>query len=189
MAPGSSVLEIGAGSGRNLATLIETMNVAAVDDAAERIKALQAKFEQGAARILHAPYNRMPFSDRSFDAVLSTHALLHGTAADVQGVLYEIARVSRPDALLFATFGSQRDARFGEGTRVDEQSFAPVNGDEAGVTHSYFTERELREVLQNFEIERLEEIRVDQIAGRWAHPHTPLRGAVHWFTTLKVLSR
>jgi hypothetical protein len=32
-----------------------------------------------------------------------------------------------------------------------------------------------------FTVVSLEERGVDGVAGRWAHPTTPLRGAVHWF--------
>ena len=168
--PGSAILEIGAGSGRNLAALIATMKVIAIDDS-------------------DVSYDRLPFGDQSFDAVLSTHALLHGTPAEIEATLHEIRRVARPRALIFATFASQRDARFGKGARIGPHSFAPTHGDEAGVTHSYFIERELRALLRDFTIERLEEVDVDRIAGAWAHRQTPLRDAVHWFATLRISSK
>ena len=169
-APGSSILEIGAGSGRNLAALIATMKVIAIDDS-------------------DVSYDRLPFAEQSFDAVLSTHGLLHGTLPDIEATLREIRRVGRPNALVFATFASQRDARFGKGVRAGPQSFALTDGDEAGVTHSYFSEAELRALLRDFTIERLEEVDVDRIAGAWAHMQTPLHGAVHWFAMLRILSR
>ena len=134
-------------------------------------------------------YDRLPFAAQSFDAVLSTHALLHGTPADIEAILREIERVSRADALIFATFGSQGDARFGKGIRIGPRSFAPLDGDEAGVAHSYFTEPELRALLSDFQIECLEEVDVDRIAGAWAHAQSPLLGAVHWFATLRISSK
>ena len=187
--PGSSVLEIGAGSGRNIAALIDAMNVTAIDSDTERVAALQERFADRGVHVSRAPYDRLPFVDQGFDAVLSTHALLHGTPADIEAILREIGRVNRRDALIFATFGSQRDARFGKGARVGAQSFAPTDGDEAGVTHSYFNERELRALLRDFKIERLEEVDVDRIAGAWAHVQTPLHGAVHWFAILRISSK
>ena len=115
-------------------------------------------------------------------AALSTHALLHGSPAEISAALAEIARELSVGAPLFATFGSQRDARFGEGRRLGPATFAPTDGDERGIAHSYFDEAALRGVLdEHFAIEELREVEVDEIVGAWAHASAPLRGAVHWF--------
>ena len=117
-----------------------------------------------------------------YDAALSTHALLHGRACDVARLLADVNASLKNEAPFFATFGSQRDARFGKGIRLDECSYAPESGDEAGVPHCYFEETALRELLAPFvTVESLEQITVDEIAGTWAHAAAPLRGAVHWF--------
>ena len=113
---------------------------------------------------------------------LSTHALLHGTPEEIAALLAEIARGLAAGAPFLATFGSQRDARFGTGTRLGPATFAPTEGDERGVAHSYFDEATLRGVLdEHFAIEDLREVEVDAIAGGWAHERAPLSGAVHWF--------
>lgn len=117
-----------------------------------------------------------------YDAALSTHALLHGRPGDVAAALAQVVGTLESGAPFFATFGSRRDTRFGEGVKVDENSYAPESGDEAGVTHCYFDEPELRALLEpHLVIESLHEIGVDEIAGKWAHRAAPLRGAVHWF--------
>ena len=182
---GLDVLEIGPGSGRNFAMLIAKADVTAFESDEKRAAALRAAFPDHARRILNGSYARMPFADRSFSAVLSTHALLHGEPHDIEMALKEIARVSRHGARLFATFGSQRDARFGKGTRLGPQCFAPTAGDETGVAHTYFGEAKLRSLLSDFKIERLDEVQVDAIAGTWAHAQKPLRDAVHWFVVAR----
>lgn len=122
-----------------------------------------------------------------YDAGLSTHALLHGRVYDVARTLAEVAASLKNDAPFFATFGSRRDARFGTGTKLDEFSYAPESGDEAGVPHCYFEESELRRLLAaHLTIESLEQIEVDEIAGKWAHVAAPLRGSVHWFLRARV---
>jgi hypothetical protein len=118
----------------------------------------------------------------SFDALISTHGFLHGTVAEITKRLELIARRLKPRGLLFATFGSTRDARFGEGRRIDVSTYAPLHGDERGVAHCFFTRSQLERVLDSrYDVESLAERRVDAVAGRWAHPGTPLRKAVHWF--------
>jgi hypothetical protein len=154
---GATVLEIGRGSGRNTAALTAAGHIVVG---------------------LNDPV--------SADAALSTHALLHGTRADVAALLEEIAERLRPGAPFYGTFGSTEDARFGEGTRIDDGCYAPSGGDEAGVAHAFFDEAALREMLQpRWEIDRLDHVRVDDVAGAWAHLERPLRDAYHWFARLR----
>jgi hypothetical protein len=159
------VLDLASGSGRNGAALAAAgFQVVSVDDeSAARVSAI---------RSLHG----------SFGGAVSTHGLLHGSAADVAERLDALAAHLERDALLAATFGSATDARFGAGTRIDDSTFAPDDGDERGVAHAFFTESQLRALLEpQYEIESIEERSVDEIAGKWAHREKSLSGAVHWF--------
>ena len=154
------VLELGAGSGRNTAALLA---------AGLRVDALAEGQE---------------ITDRSgrYAAVLSTHALLHGTPVTIAGHAERIAAALHSGGLLFATFGSVRDARYGVGVPLDAYTFAPASGDELGVPHAFFDEVRLRALLvTGFTIESLAEHCVDAIAGHWAHPQERLRDARHWF--------
>lgn len=180
------MLEIGPGSGRNLAALLPAMDVVAVESNAKRVRDLRERFPHDVRRIVRSSYSRLPFASDRFAAVLSTHALLHGTPTGLAQSLAEIRRVSAPQALIFATFGSQNDRRFGQGRRVAQDCFAAVEGDEAGVAHAFFTRETLHTLLRDFEIERLDEVGVDDIAGTWAHARRPLAGAVHWFAVLRL---
>jgi SAM-dependent methyltransferase len=119
---------------------------------------------------------------RGYAAALSTHALLHGWPDDISQRVRRIAQALVPGGGFYATFGSTDDARFGAGTQLGPQTFAPENGDEAGIAHSYFDEAAVREVLaSHFDVTALAQFGVDAIAGTWAHPTAPLQGAIHWF--------
>lgn len=157
---GSRVLELGSGRGRNTDALRAAgITVTALDD-----EALPA-FE---------PQER-------FDGALSTHGFLHGMPAEIEALLARTAAALIAGAPFYATFASKRDARFGQGTGVAEDTFAADSGDEAGVPHRYFDETQLRAALAPyFQIESLREVNVDEIAGRWAHAQRP-SGAVHFF--------
>ncbi len=156
---GARVLEIGHGSGRNHRAL-EAAGFAVVHFDA------QVEPPEGAA------------------GALSTHALLHGSPEEIAAVLAALARRLVGGAPLLATFGSRRDARFGKGTALGPTTFAPTEGDERGVAHSFFDEAALRAILAaDFAIEELREVEVDAVVGGWAHASSPLRGAVHWFLT------
>lgn len=158
--PGAAVIDFGAGSGRNSAALFAAgCKVRAVPD--DRT----ASF---------APA-------QTFDAALSTHALLHGTRASVVSMLQSLYGALKPQAPFYATFASKRDTRYGRGTRIEPDVFAPDDGAESGVAHLYLDEAGLRGLLgPAFVIEAVEERNVDAIAGSWAHRERP-RGTVHWF--------
>jgi hypothetical protein len=152
---GAAVLEIGSGSGRNTRALASAgLRVYAPEDAPAEPCA----------------------------AALATHALLHGTPQSIAAQLAAIARRLEPGAPLYATFGCVRDARYGEGERLEEFVYAPVDGDERGVAHAFFDQPRLRALLcGEWAVESIEERVVDDVAGRWAHRERPLAGAVHWF--------
>jgi hypothetical protein len=151
--PGAQVLEVGAGSGRNT-------------------RALEAAG-------LHVC---TPPADGPCAAALATHALLHGTPSSLAVALAEIADALEPGAPLFGTFGSTSDARYGIGTEVEPYVYAARDGDERGVAHAYLDATRLRELLApRFAIDAMHEVKVDEIAGKWAHATAPLQGAVHWF--------
>ena len=118
----------------------------------------------------------------TFAATVSTHGLLHGTVAAIASRLAHIADRLEPGGLLYAAFGSVRDARYGTGQRIAAATFAPLDGDERGVAHTYFTRAELEALLgSHFDIEALDDRDVDAVAGTWAHGERPLSRAVHWF--------
>jgi SAM-dependent methyltransferase len=163
--PESRILDFAAGSGRNAEALRRAgFAVVAIDDDA-------AASEQA----LEELPNR-------FDAVVSTHGLLHGSCETIASRVRRIAAHLEPGGLFYATFGSTRDARFGLGERIDDSTFAPLDGDERGVAHVYFDRQGVLALLDpHFEVESIEEHGVDDVAGSWAHRERALRGAAHWF--------
>jgi hypothetical protein len=163
--PESSILDFASGSGRNGDALGRAgFAVVALDD---RVAASESPFAGMTQR---------------FSAALSTHGLLHGTPAAIAARLRRIAGQLADGGLLYATFGSVRDSRFGRGRRLDASTYAPIDGDERGVAHAYFDDEQLRALLEpHYEVESLAERCVDDVAGAWAHRERALAGAVHWF--------
>lgn len=132
----------------------------------------------------------LPAALGGFAAVICTHGLLHGSLPAIQRSLDSLADRLDGGGLFYATFGSVRDARFGQGRRIGPATFAPLDGDELGVEHTYFTRAALESLLKpRFEIEWLRECDVDTIAGSWAHRERSLSKAVHWFVVARVPMR
>ena len=156
------VIEVGQGSGRNTRALVDAaVQVVPVPD--------------------DVPYTQLPGAREMYGAALSTHAYLHGTFDKLRAGMAELRRVLRPGAPVFITLGSIRDARYGLGVPFDERSFAPGDGDEAGIPHAYFDRDGILELVRGFfEVESAEEVEADEVVGRWAHGDAPA-GRVHWF--------
>lgn len=163
--PDSRILDFASGRGRNAQGLRRAgFTVVPIPDDAAASAASLRNVGQG------------------FRGVLSTHGLLHGTPSTVAARVRAIARCLVNGGLLYATFGSTRDARFSQGERIDDSTFAPIDGDERGVAHVYFDRDRLLAILEPyFVVESLSEHRVDDVAGSWAHRERPLDGAAHWF--------
>ncbi|MBV8600692.1 MAG: class I SAM-dependent methyltransferase [Candidatus Eremiobacteraeota bacterium] len=163
---GRTVAVVGDGSGRNSRALTAAgLTVVAVED--------------------EKPYTQLPFAARELDGALSTHAYLHGTAAKIRSGIAELARVLRPEAPAFLTFGSIQDVRYGFGDQLDAHTFAPGEGAEIGVPHAYFDRDALLDVLRPLEIVCAEEVAVDAIVGKWAHLSDEPPGKVHWFVEVR----
>ncbi|MEA2719163.1 MAG: hypothetical protein QOJ39_1027 [Candidatus Eremiobacteraeota bacterium] len=161
------VIEVGTGSGRNTRALVEAgvPNVSVPDS---------------------TPYTQLPGTRDNYGAALSTHAYLHGASPKLRAGIAELRRVLRPGAPAYLTLGSIKDARYGLGIPLDERSFAPGEGDEAGIPHAYFDRDGVIEVLLGFDIDAMEEVEVDDIVGRWAHgADDDVAGRVHWFVVAR----
>jgi ubiquinone/menaquinone biosynthesis C-methylase UbiE len=96
----SKLLEIGAGTGQNTASLIDmSYNVCATDISLKSVEFMKKRFYQ--CKNFSAQYadmEKLPFNDESFDIVCSTGALSYG---DNKLVMNEIYRVLKPGGMLF----------------------------------------------------------------------------------------
>jgi ubiquinone/menaquinone biosynthesis C-methylase UbiE len=97
------VLEIGAGTGLNLDHYPDTIEEVVFTEPEESMaRRLDRKLVDAgrSGRVVHAPAEKLPFEDNSFDTVVCTLVLC--TVEDPQRALSEVARVLRPGGeLLF----------------------------------------------------------------------------------------
>jgi len=138
------VLEVGGGSGRNTRALI-----------AAGLPVVTTRDDE--------PYTQLPGGRSLYAAALSTHGYLHGTTAKLRIGIGELRRVLKDDAPAILTLGSIADSRFGFGDALDDNTFAPGDGDEAGIPHAYFDRDGVIELLRPlFTIESIEEVDVER---------------------------
>jgi len=177
------VLEIGAGTGLNLARYGDGIQELVLTEPEEPMaRRLEAKLHKSGldARVMRAPAEQLPFEEGVFDCVISTLVLC--TVPDQAATLAELRRVLRPDGRLFFLEHVRSEdpklarwqdrlgplwARFGQGCQCNRTTLSSI---EAG-----------------FRVEQLEHDRVPKappwvrplIAGRARRPDEtgPLRSA------------
>lgn len=130
------VLEIGAGTGLNLAAYPLGAEVVTAEPDAAMCARLRAR---GAPRVVQAKAEALPFDDASFDVVVSTLVLC--TVGDPGVALREARRVLRPDGrLVFIEHVRAEDARWQDrlarpwsmlalGCRCNQPTLALIGGE------------------------------------------------------------
>jgi ubiquinone/menaquinone biosynthesis C-methylase UbiE len=140
LAPGADVLDVGCGAGRHLVPLVRNGFRAVGADLSEQALAL---LDPRYSRVV-ADVQRLPFSDRSFDAVTCYGVLQHLTLAGRVKAVGELFRVLRHQGLVFVEVAGRLDMRYGSGKRIAPDTFF-----QGGIPHHYFSQSELHELFQS----------------------------------------
>ncbi|MGL4336021.1 MAG: MerR family transcriptional regulator [Turicibacter sp.] len=90
------ILEIGVGTG-NLASkfLTEDCTIIGIDQSREMLTKAKSKFPN--LKVLLGEFLKLPFSDKSFDVIVSTYAFHHLTADEKMVAIDEMLRVLKPE--------------------------------------------------------------------------------------------
>ncbi len=149
------ILDLGCGAGRHVIYLAERGFESYGADISEtgleltKNKLRSRKLE---AEIIKCDMKSIPYVHSRFDAAICVWAIYHQKLKEIQETISEIYRVLNRKGLLLANFHSKRSGKYGEGMKVEENSFMQENGPEKGVIHHFVDEDELRELLGKFRI-------------------------------------
>jgi SAM-dependent methyltransferase len=89
-----ALLEVGIGDGENVALLPSSLRISGIDIAERPLTECRQRYPERRLFLALAEGERIPFADRSFDAVLSVGGF--NFYSDPQRALKEMARVTRP---------------------------------------------------------------------------------------------
>jgi len=105
-APGSKVLDLGAGVGRHALWLAaQGHKVTALDAASEGLAEID---KQGGVETVLARMDKLPFDDASFDHIVSWNVIYHGDEDILLRTIAEIRRVLKPGGTYLGTMLSKR---------------------------------------------------------------------------------
>ena len=163
------ILDLGCGTGRHMVFLAKQgFDVYGIDIAEEGIKIaedwlkqekLEGKFKIGSI------YKRLPYSDNSFDAVISTHALHHEKIESIRKAIKEIYRILNPGGLVFIVVRKRNCRGFHQGAIIKKhgkqkvsyrviapRTYVPLEGGEKGLIHYLFNRKLIKKEFYNFQI-------------------------------------
>lgn len=158
------VLDIGAGLGGNLFSLHENgFDVRGIDSSPTAVKRLK---EQLSTRRVNIPvelgrFEQLPYSDGVFDGVICIQTLSHGLKKNIENGFGELARVIRPDGVLFITLpgrtakGEVRYCLVKTADKIDNRVYIPTQGSEMGIPHYIFNIKLIKMYLHDFIIESM----------------------------------
>ena len=104
---GKRILDLGCGSGRHIVYLakhdFEVYGIDASPVGIDLAKRWMEDEKLTANLIIGNIYNKLPYADAFFDAVISVQVIHHNTAENIRRLIVEICRVLQPEGLFFAT--------------------------------------------------------------------------------------
>lgn len=164
------VLDFGCGTGRHLVYLAKNkFDVYGIDIAEEGIgqskkwlkkEGLKANLKIGSM------YEKLPYKDNYFDAIVSIQALHHERIVNVRKAIKEVERVLKPGGLVFMSFFKRKFKKtyspntivkkFGKQQAdykiIEPRTYMPIEGIEKGLPHYMFNKKEIRKEFKNFKI-------------------------------------
>ncbi len=143
--PGGRILELGPGSGRDAACLLDRgFDMYAVDGSEPLLAAAARLHPELDGRLRHCVLpGRLPFEDETFDGSISLATLMHLYRPDLPGVFAEIRRVLRPGGVAVISVSTQRSGLNDHGDDARGRHFTVLSGDEWArlITEAGFTIR------------------------------------------------
>jgi SAM-dependent methyltransferase len=144
--PGSTVLELGCGDGRDALYLAELHHRVIACDFSDTAlgqfaeAAARLHIEQHLLDIEALPYS---FADGSFDAVYARLSLHYFSTAVTRDIFAEIARMLRPSGIFLGLFNSYFDSEKGTGIRLEDRYYELASGSRK----RFFTAEEAADLL------------------------------------------
>lgn len=173
------VLDVGCGGGRHLLYLAKQgFEVYGSDRSPAGLTISRERLEKEGlkATLRRCDMTEVLFPDEFFDAVLSVYVLHHNTLENVGKAVGEIRRTLKRGGLFFANLSGKGDYKEGKGKKIEPGTYICDSGIEAGMVHHFFTQEEVEDLLEGFEILGLKEKKEGYVSGSSGLPVT----GVHW---------
>jgi SAM-dependent methyltransferase len=153
------ILDLGCGTGRHLIFFSKKgFKVYGVDASPTALKMAKDWVKNEGLNVetfLHRMENPFPFENDFFDAIISIQVIHHNLKKQVIFTIQEITRVLKKNGFIFITvpyLGSGSKLEGWNLKEIEPGTYVPHAGQEAGLPHHFFTEDELIECFDHYEI-------------------------------------
>jgi SAM-dependent methyltransferase len=108
----------------------------------------------------------LPLRSGSFDGLLSTQVIHHARISEVRRAIAEIWRILAKGGVAFVTVAGQthEDETYEE---IEPNTYVPLEGMEKGLAHHIFTEEELGQEFQAFQIMEISRRAAGRVIAIW----------------------
>ena len=167
-------LDLGCGIGRHsIFFAMEGFDVCAFDLSQNGIAKLKDEADKRELKIDTSIGDmcKLPYEDSFFNCVLAYNVIYHSDKMGTERVISEIKRVLKPGGEAYITFNSKNNSSFKNPSNkhIDENTIIKTEGNEAGIPHYYVDEEEVRRLLTDFEIVKMNH--VEEIGDGWRSWH------------------
>lgn len=147
------VLDLGCGIGRHAILFAESgFRVTAVDESKKALELLQENTTDKQVDItcIESSYTEEIFPENSFDLVIAYNVLYHGYRESFHKSVRLVYRYLRTGGLFFFTCPTRQDAKHGNGEKMTENTYKPLNSVHPGDIHYFADERDIADFLRDF---------------------------------------
>jgi len=167
------ILDLGCGTGRHVVYLAKNgFDVYGIDIAEDGIKIAKKWLKENNLKAnlkVGSIYQKLPYKDNFFDAVISTNTIHHERIKNIRKVIKEIERILKPRGLIFITvrrrwfrkflpkfsiierYGKQK-SRY---KVIESKTYVPLEGGEKGLPHYLFNRESILKEFKNFRIQNI----------------------------------
>jgi len=156
------ILDLGCGLGRHVIFFAKHgFEVYGIDIAKEGLKILKKLLKEQNLKAelkIGNIFEKLPYDDNFFDAIVSVQVLQHGKLSEIKRAIAEIERVLKPSGLIFVTLsgrysrGKIRYCLVKTAKKIAPRTYIPTKGNETGLTHYIFNKKVIKKLFYNFKI-------------------------------------
>lgn len=149
------ILDLGSGAGRHTVYLAEQgFVVYGIDISEEGVKATERRLKErglNAIMTVGSIYERLPYEDSFFDAVVCIQAINHAEINPIRATIVEIERILKPGGVIFLTTRKKVSKKKRHAfTTIAPNTYMPLEGKEKGLVHYSFTKKSLMDAFASF---------------------------------------
>jgi SAM-dependent methyltransferase len=148
------VYDLGFGAGRHIIYLAKRgykLYGGDISLSGKRITQKWMKRECIKAKLKISDMGWIPYKDCFFDVIINRGVITHNNLLGIKRCISEMHRTLKRKGLVMVTFISTESSEYGQGKKVEKDTFIPTNGPEKGVVHHFVSKKEVKELMKNFE--------------------------------------